>query len=59
MKDSLKYICSIIKEGIEKICKDWVDYMLYSEPPNYNNIGVPYSGGGERIRVIGSIVTRY
>lgn len=57
MLDTLKYIFSIIKEQIEKTCKAWIDYMLYSEPYDFSKV-VPGTGG-ERIRVIGPVVTRY
>lgn len=60
MKDTLKYLCSIVKDENKKICKDWVDYMLYGKSHDDDKvIGLPYYDGGQRIRVIGSVVTRY
>ena len=60
MLDILKYVCSIIKDGIEKFCKDWVDYMLYGGSYDFKKEGSRgFGDGGGRIRVIGTVVTRY
>ena len=60
MKDTLEYLCSIIKDKIKNFCKDLIDYMLYGKSHDDNKaVGLPCCGDGRQIRVIGSIVTRY
>lgn len=55
--DTLKYLLSILKGEAKKVCTDYVEYTLYSKPYDFSEV-VPYTGG-QQIRVIGRIVTRY